>query len=77
MTPPIQMLAEKVRMAMGLEYRLAAIALKAYMDDLTDIEFAKEVDRIDNEDIIRYLFAAGMPARRQSVVTLKWSELRQ
>jgi len=77
MPPVIQNLAERLVEARGVDYYYATEALRAYMKRLTDIEFSKEVDAITNPDIIRYLWAMGLLARRQSVAALKYKELTE
>ncbi|MBA7593009.1 hypothetical protein ES708_35218 [subsurface metagenome] len=52
-------------------------ALRSYLRRLNDIEFAKQVDEIDRPEIMRYFWAAGLSAGRQSVVALKYKELTE
>ena len=77
MPPTIQILAEKLVTSRGVDYYIATEALRGYLAKLTDIEFSKEVDRIDNPDIIRYLWAMGLSRGRQSIAALKYKELTE
>ncbi|MBA7574924.1 hypothetical protein ES708_16740 [subsurface metagenome] len=77
MPPTIQILAEKLVTARGVDYYIATEALQGYLGKLTDVEFALEVDQIDNPDIIRYLWAMGLSRGRQSVAALKYKELTE
>lgn len=77
MPPTIQILAEKLVAAKGADYFITQEALRGYINKLTDIEFAREVDRIDRPEIIRYLWAAGLSRGRQSVAALKYKELTE
>ncbi|MBA7570805.1 hypothetical protein ES708_12558 [subsurface metagenome] len=75
MPPTIQILAEKLEQTKGQEHFITMAALRRYLQRITDIEFSQQVDLIDNPDIMGYLFSAGLPARRQTVVSLKHQEL--
>ena len=75
MPPTIQILAEKLVTSRGVDYFYATEALRGYLARLTDIGFAREVDRIDNSAIIRYLWAMGLSRGRQSIAALKYKEL--
>jgi len=75
MPPTIQILAEKLEQTKGSEHFLTMAALRRHLARITDIEFSQQVNLIDNPDIMGYLFAAGLPLRRQSVVSLKHQEL--
>lgn len=75
MPPTIQILAEKLVTAKSSDYFITMAALRKHMERITDIEFSQQVDLIDNPDIMGYLFAAGLPLRRQSIVSLKHQEL--
>jgi len=77
MAPTIQILAEKLVTSRGSDYHITELALRAYLKKLTDIEFAREVDQIDNPRIINYLWAMGLSKGRQSVAALKYKELTE
>lgn len=75
MPPTIQILAEKLLVVKGSDYFITMTALRKYLQKLTDIEFARQVDRMDNPDIMGYLYAAGLSLRRGTIVALKHQEL--
>ncbi len=75
MPPTIQILAEKLKQTKGSDYFITMAALRRHLDRITDTTFAQEVDWIDDPDVMGYLFAAGLPLRRQSIVSLKHQEL--
>lgn len=75
MTPTIQILVEKLLVSKGSDYFITMTALRRYLGKLTDIEFSAQVDRMDNPAVMGHLFAAGLPLRRQSIVSLKQQEL--
>ena len=76
MPPVIQRLAEKLIAERGYSYYTDYQALKLYVSKLSDDEFAEQIARVDNPDIFRQLFAVGLSAERQSIVRLKWKELK-
>ena len=75
--PPTQMLAEKLREARGLDYTLAYNALKYHLKGLDDISFLKEMTEVDNPDIFRYLWSAGLPYKQQQIAVQRWKELTE
>jgi len=75
MPSTIQILAEKLVVSKGSDYFTTMAALRRYIARLSDIEFARQVDLIDNPAVMGQLFAAGLPLRRQSIVSLKHQEL--
>lgn len=75
MPPTIQILAEKLEATKGAEHFIIMAALRRHLARITDIEFSQQVDLVDNPDIMGYFFAAGLPLRRQSIVSLKHQEL--
>ncbi|MBA7677803.1 hypothetical protein ES703_86067 [subsurface metagenome] len=75
MPPTIQILAEKLEQTKGSDHFITMAALRRHLERITDIEFSQQVDLIDNPAIMGYLFAAGLPARRQSIVSQKHQEL--
>jgi len=77
MSPTIQILAEKLVTSRGVDYYIATEALRAYLKKLKDVEFARQVDEIDNPNIIRYLWAMGLSKWRQQVAALKYKELTE
>ncbi|GAI79111.1 unnamed protein product, partial [marine sediment metagenome] len=67
MPPTIQILAEKLLVSKGSEYFTIMAALRRHLERITDVEFAQQVDLIDNPAIMGQFFAAGLPLRRQSI----------
>lgn len=77
MPPPIQILAERLAEARGLEYRLQYKALKEHLKRMPDVDFLAEMSRVDNRDIFRHLWAVGLTRRQQQMATMRWKELTE
>lgn len=75
MPPTIQILAEKLLVSKGTDHWMTMTALRRHLERITDVEFAQQVDLIDNPAIMGQFFAAGLPLRRQFIVSLKHQEL--
>ncbi len=73
--PTMQMLAEKVMEASGLDYRLYRKALRAYVHSLLDDDFEEEVSRITNPKIQGVLWSIGLNSYQQEVIAKRMEEL--
>lgn len=75
--PTIQILAEKLIPARGLDYQVAFRALKFHLSGLDEVSFLAEMTKVTNPDIFRYLWAAGMPYSFQQIASRRWEELTE
>ena len=75
--PTIQILAEKLIAARGLNYARAYNALKFHLSGLDDLSFLAEMAEVENPDIFRYLWSVGMSLRWQQIATKRWEELTE
>lgn len=74
--PTIQILAEKVIEASGIDWNLAHRTLQSYAHGLTDERFQMEVSRVTNPKIFNILWSIGLTSVRQDMCTKRAGELR-
>lgn len=69
-------LLERVRDRRGLDNLAAQKALKRYLDEISDTQFAFDITRVEDVNNLRYLLAAGMSRERQGILADYKEEVR-
>lgn len=75
MPSTIQILAEKMMIARGMEYRIASVSLKHHIDGLNEVAFLNEMTITDNPDIFNHLLSIGLPRAKQDMAMARYDEL--
>lgn len=74
--PTMQILAEKVEEASGLEWGIAHRSLRSYVHNLTNEQFQEEVKRVDTKAVFSILWSVGLSGVRQDMCYKRIEELR-
>jgi len=73
----IKMYTDLIKGAKGMEYRRGYEALKAYISSIDDVKFQNDLYEVEDIEALKYLFAIGLSAYRQKLVTERWAVLLQ
>lgn len=69
-------LLKRVRERRGIENLAAQKALKRYLDEISDTQFAFDVTRVEDVGLFGYLIAAGLTKSRQDILAVYKEEAR-
>jgi len=75
--PTIQRLAETMLTETGARYQVARQALMSYVHRLSNEDFASEVERITNPQIMGQIWSIGLSLPKQQILTRKWEEFAE